>query len=238
MSMPVKEWKAEAEKEAKGMDRNTLDHVFFPRDPCRPMFTDPDLIFTPADGTIIYQKAVSGNSGKVLNVKGSSFTLGELIGDKDYDVPCMVIGIFMSAWDVHINRMPTGGTVRYRLLDPLVTRNVPMLETEKDIFKGMVGKNTVDYMKVNERMWNRVYCPDLDYEYFMIQTADDDVDIIQPFSVDQSRYYEQNERFSYVRWGSQVDLILPKTDKFKIQLLQKEMYHVKGCEDPLVKVIR
>jgi phosphatidylserine decarboxylase len=46
----------------------------------------------------------------------------------------------------------------------------------------------------------------------------------------------QNERFSLIRWGSQVDLVLPLDDRFEFETLIDDAMHVNAGLDKLVKI--
>ena len=90
-------------------------------------------------------------------------------------------------------------------------------------------------LKYNERMSNQIYVPSLDYTYHIIQIADEDVNVIAPFKKQQD-LCTQNERFSLIRWGSQVDLVLPLDERFKFDLLLDETNHVNAGLDKLIKI--
>ena len=48
---------------------------------------------------------------------------------------------------------------------------------------------------------NKIYSPQLDYTYFLVQIADEDVNVIAPFINDQNAPVSQNERFSLDKMG-------------------------------------
>jgi phosphatidylserine decarboxylase len=143
----------------------------------------------------------------------------------------------MSFYDVHINRIPYGGYLSYKPIDAIESTNKPMLATEKDIFNGKINPANLEYLKYNERMWNKIYSPSIDYTYYLIQIADEDVNVIVPFTTDQNDLFAQNERFSLIRWGSQVDLILPLDERFDFELCQEDHTHLEAGIDPLIKII-
>jgi phosphatidylserine decarboxylase len=142
----------------------------------------------------------------------------------------------MSFYDVHINRIPYGGYLSYKPIDAIESTNKPMLATEKDIFNGKINPANLEYLKYNERMWNKIYSPSIDYTYYLIQIADEDVNVIVPFTTDQNDLFAQNERFSLIRWGSQVDLILPLDERFDFELCLEDYMHVEAGLDPLIKI--
>jgi phosphatidylserine decarboxylase len=86
-------------------------------------------------------------------------------------------------------------------------------------------------------MWNQLYSPSLDYTYYLIQIADEDVNVISHFTNDQNDIFAQNERFSQIRWGSQVDLVLPLDDRFDFELCLDDAMHVNAGLDQLVRII-
>ena len=141
----------------------------------------------------------------------------------------------MSFYDVHINRIPYGGVLKYKNLEPIESTNKPMLAVEKDILNKVINPNNMDYLKFNERMSNEVYVPSLDYTYHIIQIADEDVNVIAPFKK-QGELCTQNERFSLIRWGSQVDLVLPLDKRFTFDILLEETMHVNAGLDKLIKI--
>ena len=131
----------------------------------------------------------------VVEIKGVDYTLQDVLGNKFYNQPSLVIGIFMSFYDVHINRIPYPGILQYRGLDPIESTNKPMLATEKDILNMAINPNNMEYLKYNERMLNKIYSPQLDYTYFLVQIADEDVNVIAPFINDQNALLHKTSVF-------------------------------------------
>ena len=120
---------------------------------------------------------------QVLEIKGIDYTLQDVMGDKDYNQPSLVIGIFMSFYDVHINRIPYSGILlNINRLEPIESTNKPMLAVEKDILNKVINPNNMDYLKYNERVLNTIYNSSLDYTYYIVQIADEDVNVIAPLN--------------------------------------------------------
>lgn len=235
MAKSLEQWLKEDVSKCNKMSIQRLSHEYFFRDPMRPNFIDNEHFYSPADGTILYQKIVNPKE-KIIEIKGVNYTLQDVMGDSEYDKPSLVIGIFMSFYDVHINRVPYSGILKYKHLEPIESTNKPMLAVEKDILNKVINPNNMDYMKYNERMLNTVYSPLLDYTYHIIQIADEDVDVIVPFVANQNEYYSQNQRFSLIRWGSQCELVLPLDERFNFELCQENEWHVEAGLDKLVKM--
>ena len=238
MAKSMEEWLDTDVAELEKLPVDELGSVFFFRDPMRPNYIDHEHFYSPADGTILYQKYIEDPNAPVVEVKGKKYTLKDVMGDKDYDQPSLVVGIFMSFYDVHINRIPYGGHITWKPLDSIESMNKPMLALEKDILNAAINpKHMIDYLKNNERMFNKIYSPRLDYTYYLIQIADEDVDVIAHFIHDQNSLVSQNDRFSLIRWGSQVDLVLPLDKRYNFELIHPNTTHVEAGVDKLVKLI-
>jgi phosphatidylserine decarboxylase len=211
----------------------------FNRDPMRAIYHDSDVFYSPADGFIVYSKIVAPDKN-VVNVKGEDYTINSLIQEDVKDAKeCLIIGIFMCALDVHINRIPTDGFIWHDHLDALKVANLSMRGIEKDILKGLnIDYQKMNYALYNERVKNKIYCPKLCQHYWVIQIADFEVDVIAHFE-DSGQYYTQGERFSVVRMGSQVELIIPLINK-KIEFTSlvdpKIGWHVEAGIDSLIEI--
>jgi phosphatidylserine decarboxylase len=70
----------------------TLFICFFFRDPDRVVPNTPGALVSPADGKIV--------------------CVEHQVSSRFFDGPCNKISIFMSVFNVHVNRVPCGGTVR------------------------------------------------------------------------------------------------------------------------------
>ena len=211
-------------------------HDFF-RDPGRPVYGEPTVFFSPADGVILYQIEV-GPGDPILDIKGQPYCLRHALQDADFSAPCLVIGIFMTFFDVHVNRVPYSGRLSYRHLDPIDTYNHPMLEVEKSLLADLnVSPDAAAYLHHNERVVNRVHAPDLRQSYYILQVADYDVDCITPFELKQNQPARQGNRFSMIRYGSQVDLIVPLSACYDFQLIQPTHWHVEAGVDPLIRIV-
>jgi hypothetical protein len=95
----------------------------------------------------------------------------------------------------------------------------------------------MDYVKYNERMVIECYSPSLDYTYYVVLIADEDVDVICPFHPEQNELFTQNQRFGLVRWGSMTEIILVEDKRYDFEPIQPDTWHVEAGLDKLVKVI-
>ena len=238
MSKSLKEWVETDVAYQKRQPLKWISEEHFFRDPSRPVFSDDDYFFSPADGIIVYQRQVDPTEC-IVDIKGKSYSLRAALQDDTFDTPCLVIGVFMTMYDVHINRLPYPGFLSYKQLDPIRTFNYPMLDVER----GLVDELAIDhdkaaYLHNNQRVINRVYAPKLQQRYYVLQIADYDVDCITPFDLNQNVCLAQNERFSQIRFGSQVDLIVPVSTRFSFEPIQKTGMHVEAGIDPVIRITR
>lgn len=202
------------------------------------MFSNTDFFFSPADGIVVYQQEVSPDDC-IVDIKVKSYSLKLAMQDEHFEQQCLVIGIFMTMYDVHINRVPYAGYFSYKHLEPISTFNHPMLDVEHSLVEDLVVDHAkAGYLHHNQRVLNRVYSPDLQQHYYILQIADYDVDCVTRFNIGQNAPFAQNQRFSQIRFGSQVDLIVPLSERYQFELVQKTSTHVEAGMDPVIRVQR
>jgi phosphatidylserine decarboxylase len=238
MSKNINEWLSEDVRPFQDRSISWISQYHFFRDPIRPTYSDLSCFFSPADGIIVYQQTVRADE-RILEIKGKPYCVRDALRDTHYEEPSLVIGIFMTFFDVHINRVPYPGRLSFKQLDPIATYNQPMLNVEKSILKDLhIATDSMEYLHYNQRMVNRIYSPDLRQSYYVLQIADYDVDCITPFDLKQNEAVPQGRRFSQVRYGSQVDLIVPLSSEFQFSTVQNTGDHVEAGVDPLIRVIK
>lgn len=239
MAEKLKDWlKSDYIKELEKVSSNELLRLHFFRDESRAWNNDKDVMFSPADGIIIYQKILNSTEEAIVEIKGKNYNINEAVDNiVDIKFPCIVIGIFMSVYDVHINRMPTQGILSHYELSTVSSYNKPMLAEEEYII-GDKKKSDLSYLFNNERVLNKVLEPTLNLKYYFLQIADYDVRMIVPFESKQTRSLLQSERMGMIRWGSQCDLIIPYHKDYDFEFLQEEKMHVKAGYDPLIKICK
>ncbi len=236
MAKTLQEWIDQDVEPLKDKPMRWLAESFFFRDPVRPMFSDTSTFFAPADGIVLYAMTAQPDA-PIVDIKGKPYSLRDAMRDPEYARESLVIGIFMTFYDVHINRVPYAGRLAWKELEPIDTHNLPMLDVEKNLLEELeVDIRTASYLHQNQRMLNRVYAPALKDSYFILQIADYDVDCITPFELKQNRHFSQNQRFSQIRFGSQVDLIVPLSDQYTLQPLVEVGMHVEAGVDSLVRI--
>ncbi|MBW3559247.1 MAG: phosphatidylserine decarboxylase [Proteobacteria bacterium] len=237
MAKSLKNWVETDVARVKDRPLKWLSEENFFRDPSRPVFSDAEYLFSPADGIVVYQQEVQP-ADCIVDIKGKAYSLRAAMQDESFDEPCLVIGIFMTMYDVHVNRVPYPGYVSYKALEPISSFNAPMLALEQALIDDVtVDCGAAGYLHSNQRMLNRIHSPLLGQHYYVLQIADYDVDCITPFNLGQNVHLGQNRRFSQIRFGSQVDLIVPLSKRFGFEPLQETGAHVEAGIDPLVKIV-
>jgi len=236
MPKTLREWLNTEVQEVSTKPLRWLSEQYFFRDPARPMFSNTNFFYPPADGIILYAKQVSPDQG-IVDIKGKPYSLKTAMRDNNYNKDSLVIGIFMTFYDIHVNRIPYAGRLSYKELESINTYNYPMINVEKDIINDIGSfSNNAEYLFNNQRILNRIYNMELQQYYYILQIADYDVDCITPYRLKQNQPLAQNQRFSQIRYGSQVDLIIPLSERFDFEPLIDAGMHVEAGIDPLVKV--
>ncbi len=189
----------------------------FFRDPEREISADDSIICSPADGTIRYVREIDNGNIPICEKKGtvipvSDFAKTSLIKDGAY-----LIGIEMSVLDVHVNRSPVKGKIISQ------THHAGSFHSLRDIAA----------LLENERMTTIISGDDL--EIGVIQIASRLVRKIISF-VKPGENIQKGSRFGMIRFGSQVDVVLPKNRKMNI--LVQTGQHVKAGESALAVLER
>ena len=238
MAKSLHEWASQDIAAVKDRPLRWLSENHFFRDPMRAMQSDANYFFAPADGVIIYQRRV-GLDETLVEIKGKNYTLREAMREPSYTAEeSLIVGIFMSFYDVHVNRVPYPGILSFRELEPIDSFNRPMLAMENSLVRDLViDHDHADYLHGNQRMLSKVESWELGLSYYMLQIADYDVDSITPFDLRSHRPYSQNERFSQIRYGSQFDLVVPLGGRSDFEFLWDVGMHVEAGVDPLLRIL-
>lgn len=144
--------------------------IWFFRDPPRTGRRDPDIVIAPADGRVVM----------ITDIDEPAFLHAR----------ARRISIFMNVFDVHVNRYPVSGTVRFVHYNPGKFLNAA---TEKSSLE-------------NEQM--SVGIEDGDRRILVRQIAGLVARRIANYSREGERV-EQGERMGIIRFGSRVDVFLP-----------------------------
>jgi phosphatidylserine decarboxylase len=150
--------------------------TWFFRDPERRIPNEPNVIVSPADGKIT--EIVTEN--EPIN--------GKL---------CKRVTIFLSVFNVHVNRVPIGGTIediRYNPGKFLAAFNPKAsMDNEQNLILINNGRTHIFVKQIAGLIARRIVC--------------------WPKKGD---YYESGQRYGLIRFGSRVDILLPENTKLSV----------------------
>ena len=192
--------------------------VWFYRDPERRADATGRVVISPADGQVVYIKKFV--DGAVTSEKlGRQIKLDELT---DLKLPehreGWIIGIYMSPFDVHFNYAPMPGKVK-SIVYTKASANLPMVDLWEYIrfsfLRRAVDNFTEAFHLTNER--NSLLVEGPGFDYAVIEIADKFVNKISCY-VREDMKVEPGTKVGFIDRGSQVDLIIYKTDiEFKVK---------------------
>lgn len=169
----------------------------FFRDPERTIPDAPHVVVSPADGEVVYVRESQEGILPVSTKQGRNYTLSELTRTPLQMNDAAVIGIGMSFLDVHVNRAPIAGRV-------VLTRHFP----------GPFGSlRNAEMVFRNERMTTIIERDGV--QVAVVQIASRLVRQIVSF-VKRDQELDIGERIGAIRFGSQVDLVLPRRADLRI----------------------
>ena len=162
----------------------------FYRDPERIPPDDPDGVLSPADGRVIYIRRTGGEQIPTSEKSKHTFALEELKRSSLAGREVWHIGISMVFTDVHVNRSPIAGKVS--LIHRRPGRFLSLRHHEA--------------LGVNERQ--TLVIENGHVQVGVVQIASRLVRRIQAF-VSQGDSVQAGQRIGVIKFGSQVDLIIP-----------------------------
>jgi phosphatidylserine decarboxylase len=156
--------------------------LYFFRNPKRNIITDDNKIIAPADGKVV--------------------VIEEVDVDEYFSEKKIQVSIFMSPSNVHVNRTPIGGEVKYTAYHPgkyLVAWH-PKSSTENERTTIVIDNGSVEVMmrQIAGKVARRIV--------YNLEEGDD---------------VKQGLDFGFIKFGSRVDLFLPLDTKINVKLGQK-----------------
>jgi phosphatidylserine decarboxylase len=177
----------------------TLTMIRFWRTPKRTITALENEVISPADGNIIYIKRIEANETPISIKNGQLNELSELTKSTLLKTPCWLIGINMTPWDVHKNCAPISGKI--------------ILNNHTNGF--FLSLKKFDALTMNER--NTYVIEKDNLRIGIIQIASKVVRRIDTY-VEKGALVKKGDWLGMIRFGSQVDVILPYTAEIKIKL--------------------
>jgi phosphatidylserine decarboxylase len=168
----------------------TLTMIRFWRTPRRKISANENHIVSPADGNILYIKRIEKGEVPVAIKKGLEARLDEIAGTDILNFPGWLIGINMTPFDVHKNCAPIEGEI---VLNKHINGQFLSLKHPSALIS-------------NER--NTLVIKNDRFIVGVVQTASRLVRRIDSY-VKEGDMIKKGEWFGMIRFGSQVDVILP-----------------------------
>jgi phosphatidylserine decarboxylase len=192
--------------------------VWFFRNPSRTPPAEAGLV-SPADGTVVYVRRVAPGEDVVVIKQGLRAKVEDILRE-DVDEPKIVVGIFMSPFDVHFNRAPLDavigfvrrhpargvnaymGAMHWRTLrrrEPYHEGSVHIVQNERTVtlFEGAFGGEPLP-------------C-------YVVQIGARTVNGIDAYFA-PGESVARGTTFGMIRIGSQVDLIVPARPSLEVKV--------------------
>jgi phosphatidylserine decarboxylase len=162
----------------------TLFTIYFFRDPDRIGTGEEGAVFSPADGTII----------DIRRFEGSDNLMGE---------PAMKISIFMSVFNVHVNRIPFKGKISKINYNSGKFFNASFDKASEQNERNGITLDTgngqrIVFVQIAGLIARRIVC--------WVKDGDD---------------VEAGQRFGLIRFGSRVDVYLPVVSRINVRLSER-----------------
>lgn len=195
----------------------TLWRLFFVRDPIRHT-PSGNVIVAPADGYVVYIKRVDDGKIPVAIKKKQIIPLVELTDVEQFQATNgWLIGIYMTPWSVHRNRIPISGEI---ILKKYFKNKYNILMTKKVIETIFKLKFTDDkFYLTNERL--TIGIKTKKGKVYVTQIADKLTNRILAWKSigDQVSVGEQ---YGMILFGSQCDLFIPDTLNISIEVKARD----------------
>jgi len=193
-------------------------YVWFFRNPPRSPAPGEGLV-SAADGTVVYVKKFA-SAADVIHVKqGLAARLSDIVRE-DTALPQLLIGVFMSPFDVHYNRAPLEGTVAFVRHSPGRSANVHMGPMHWRILARRPPYYTDStHIVQNERTVTRIdgALRGIPLPCHVVQIAAKTVAGIDSY-VEPGGTVERGATFGMIRIGSQVDIVIPWREGLNVRV--------------------
>jgi phosphatidylserine decarboxylase len=193
-------------------------HVWFFRNPPR-RIPQGEHIVSPADGTVVYAEQLPANA-PVISIKNKrALSVADIVKEDLNDMK-VLIGVFMSPFDVHYNRAPISGQVEFIHYHPAVFKNDHMGSMHwRSILRRQPIYEHSSHLIHNERVVTQIYgtFKGEPLSCYVVQIAGGSVKGIESY-VQAGHPVEQGQVFGMIRVGSQVDLVVPWKESMSVKV--------------------
>lgn len=179
-------------------------HWYFGRDPQRTIHPTARLV-APADGQVIYVRDVADGMVPITIKQRREIPLTDIVKGYDQPVGGVLIGIYLSPFDVHYQRSPIAGVVR-----AVTYHSAPRNEVMESMFWRHYLRMQPMYVNsphiyLNER--NIIHIAGERDEVYVVQIADYYVNRIDCY-VQPGDVVAAGQKIGMIHAGSQVDLFV------------------------------
>jgi phosphatidylserine decarboxylase len=184
-------------------------YVWFFRDPPRTPPAEPGIV-SPADGIVVYVRKVVAGEDVVVIKQGMCAKVRDILR-QDTDRTKLVIGIFMSPFDVHFNRAPLSARIGFIRRHPAIGENAHMGAMHwRTLFNLAPHYAGSVHIVQNERAVTHFVGEyrGAPFSCYVVQIGARTVNGIDSYYREGQRV-ERGATFGMIRIGSQVDLIVP-----------------------------
>lgn len=201
----------------------SLSYVFwryfwFFRNPTRKIPACEGMI-SPADGTVVYVKRLEAKEPVISIKKKRRISISDIVNE-ELGHPRILIGVFMSPFDVHYNRAPISGVVDYVRHYPPRLKNRHMTSIHwRSVLKRFPIYENSPHILENERTVTKITVSFRGEPVccHVVQIAGGSVKGIES-RIHQGDHVRRGEIFGMIRIGSQVDVTIPWTPSMKIRV--------------------
>ncbi len=183
-------------------------YIWFFRNPPRKAPLGDNLV-SPADGIVVYVKEVEPQERVISIKRGVKAAINDIV-QEDLERPRILVGVFMSPFNVHYNRSPLAGTVDFIRHHPprSVNRHMGHMHWRSVLKNLPIYQNSVHILE-NERTVTkfRGSFRGEDVSAYVVQIAGKSVHGIDSY-VKPGLQVAKGDMFGMIRIGSQVDLVV------------------------------
>lgn len=192
--------------------------VWFFRNPPRTVPPGENIV-SPADGTVVYVKTVEPEEEVIVIKQGMAAQIKDIVR-QDMDSRKVLIGIFMSPFNVHYNRAPLAGKVEQITHYPAKTANRHMGPMHfRTLFNRPPFYQDSVHILENERTVTRMEGPfkGAAISCYVVQIAGKSVSGIDSY-IPEGHEVGKGQIFGMIRIGSQVDLVVPEVPDMRTRV--------------------
>lgn len=193
-------------------------YIWFFRNPPRQV-PPGDSLVSPADGTVVYVKAMEPREPIISIKQGLQGSINDIV-QEDLEQPRLLVGVFMSPFNVHYNRAPLSGTVEFIRHHPPRSVNRHMGHMHwRSLFKHLpIYRNSVHILE-NERTVTKFKGKfrGATVSAYVVQIAGKSVHGIDSYFKPGSQV-AKGDIFGMIRIGSQVDLVVTQLPEMEVKV--------------------